>query len=622
MSDNTLWIVKPNGWTRCASDKLLADAIPSWMRIRGGHAQSVHWGGNMQMSSRSSWFARSLAAARVMWLVGCLTPQLLVAQEQQQTTGVRARLYWIGDQIDAGRELAPNQSPNIDRTISSFDVTGKENWFRTDGRHYQRNYVLVLEADVAFEQQEGAVLRLQSEALSMLLIDGEPFAAAEDGDDVEEEFHPHGNVHRLKLIQYVGDDPPAVTLQWSRDEDAPFQRLPSQVLTAPDFYFRPTNGAAKRLVALDDRPGLREKVDGVYPGCDLMTIRPVDVDVPVGGLDVLPDGRLVVATFDARRLRAPAPQEDSDGELWIYSHVDATDRKDVRRERIATGLFEPCGVCTVEDAIYVSQRHEITRFDRDDQGIWQPTTVATGWETNDFHALSFGLVHRPGDGEQRGALFMARGTGLGLMKNPPNHGSVWRVDLDQPAGANVQALTGGHRTPNGIGFGPAGELFVTDNQGEYTPANELNHVVPGSFYGFVHRTSNGGAPTPFQDQPVRQPAVILPQDEIANSPTEPVMIPANWPYAGQLLVGDVKYGGINRISLEKIRGRWQGAAYRFTQGLEGGVNRLVFDRRGNLFVGGIGGDHASTWNWVDPAGEKTYLFFLFRYNTSILCPSH
>jgi hypothetical protein len=176
----------------------------------------------------------------------------------------------------------------------------------------------------------------------------------------------------------------------------------------------------------------------------------------------------------------------------------------------------------------------------------------------------------------------------------------------------VEPITGGHRTPNGLGVGPQGALFVTDNQGEWTPANELNHVQPGRFYGFYHRTGPRGSPSPFQPtepghpDAVTEAAVWLPQDEIANSPSEPIMIPAGWPFAGQMLVGDVKYGGVNRISLEQVGGAWQGAAYRFTQGLEGGVNRLTFSAAGSLFAGCIGGDHASTWNWVDPQGRSTY----------------
>ncbi|CAM5704689.1 hypothetical protein SBADM41S_10853 [Streptomyces badius] len=44
-----------------------------------------------------------------------------------------------------------------------------------------------------------------------------------------------------------------------------------------------------------------------------------------------------------------------------------------------------------------------------------------------------------------------------------------------------------------------------------------------------------------------------------------------------MLFGDVTYGGIQRAYLEKVDGEYQGAVFRFTQGLEAGVEP---DRRG------------------------------------------
>jgi hypothetical protein len=204
-------------------------------------------------------------------------------------------------------------------------------------------------------------------------------------------------------------------------------------------------------------------------------------------------------------------------------------------------LFEPSGLCVANGSIYVSQRSEVTRFDPDGAGGWRPVTVASGWQTNDFHEISAGLLHQPGDRPGHpGCLFMARSPGLGLFQNPPGHGSVWRIDLSRPPGENVEWLTGGHRTPNGIGFGPRHEMFVIDNQGEWTPANELNHVQPGHFYGLYqpHDPPRAHA-SPFQPPNPAAPAagvtpaaVLLPQDEIGNSPTQPLRFPPGSRFAG------------------------------------------------------------------------------------------
>jgi hypothetical protein len=532
------------------------------------------------------------------------------AQLPPREPGVRLRLYDIDAAPGRLVRMAPDQSPNLDLTIGSFRVDGGEPWL---AKHRAR-YVAQFDSQLTVDHEGEHRFELASASPAELRIDGRAALAAtgRTGPRPTVAIRLTAGVHDVEVLQCVGDESPELSLLWAGPKDETLAAIPPAALKAAAFVFRPTQPGVKTLLPEGARPGLGLKVSGVHPALELATLHPADVELPVGGLDCLPDGRLVVAVFDARRLRAPRPQPEPDGELWLLEGVEGPAAA-VTRTRIAQGLYEPAGVAVVGPAIYVSQRSEVTRFDFDSSsGKWRPTTVATGWETNDFHALSFGLAHEPGPAGSPGYLYMARGTGLGLFQNPPNHGSVWRIDLSRPPGANVEPITGGHRTPNGLGVGPQGALFVTDNQGEWTPANELNHVQPGRFYGFYHRTGPRGSPSPFQPtepghpDAVTEAAVWLPQDEIANSPSEPIMIPAGWPFAGQMLVGDVKYGGVNRISLEQVGGAWQGAAYRFTQGLEGGVNRLTFSAAGSLFAGCIGGDHASTWNWVDPQGRSTY----------------
>jgi len=362
-------------------------------------------------------------------------------------------------------------------------------------------------------------------------------------------------------------------------------------------------------------PGHGRKLIGAHPGVEIDSIRPVDLEMPVGGLGVLPDGRLVVATFDAATVMPPDPLPEPNGSLWILDNVELADSSPVSAERVADDLSEPLGVCIVDDTIYVAQRHEVTRFEFDHSSAsWERAVVATGWETRDYHTFSFGLIHEAGQGGHPGYLYMARSTSLGGLENPPGHGSVWRIDLGGEPEDNIEYLTGGHRTPNGIGFGPENAIFVSDNQGEWTPANELNHVQKGHFYSFYQSTD---APdtyaSPFQDPADRLspgqgetlPAVQLPQGEIGNSPTEPILIPEGTPYAGQMLMGDMKYGGIQRLFLERINGTWQGAVFRFTMGLEVGVNRLTWGADGSLYAGGIGATQFG-WSWINPDGNRTF----------------
>lgn len=524
--------------------------------------------------------------------------------------GVRLQIFRMAAPMQRIPQLVPGQTANLDRTIGRLALSGAERFME----EYTGRYLAVLTAQIRVKEGGVFSFRLASHARANLRVAGNDVLAdvrSIHGMTGSTKLEP--GVQSVEVLMAVNDVQPHMHVEWAANgkEYAP---VPEKLLTAESFYFRPTAPGVKKIKIEDDRPGLRQKVLGVYPGLDITTIHPPGVEVPVGGLATLSDGTLVVARFDARTLRAPSPGPEPNGELWLY-HGAGGDPEKIRAEKIAEGLFEPAGLCTVGDVIYVSQRAEVTRFDRDAQtGMWQPTTVASGWRTNDFHGITFGLAYEEGEGEHPGTLYAAKGTGLGLFKNPPMHGSVWRIDLSLPLGQNVETISGGHRTPNGLGWGPEGTLLVTDNQGEYTPANELNVIHDGAFYGFYQTSGAQSTPSPFQPGPTRrsnqkavtEAAVWLPQNEISNSPAEPLMIPQAWPFAGQVIVCDVRYGGINRIFMEKVGDTWQGAVFRFTQGCEGGLNRMAFGPDGALYVGAIGGDHASTWAWVDPQGRRTY----------------
>ena len=84
-----------------------------------------------------------------------------------------------------------------------------------------------------------------------------------------------------------------------------------------------------------------------------------------------------------------------------------------------------------------------------------------------------------------------------------------------------------------------------------------------------------------------KPVLWMPQNEIANSPSTPVVVEGG-PYAGQMFIGDVTYGGLQRADLEKVDGRYQGALFRMTQGLEAGVSRVLKGADGSLIIGGLG----------------------------------
>ncbi len=321
----------------------------------------------------------------------------------------------------------------------------------------------------------------------------------------------------------------------------------------------------------------------MHPSFDLERIRPPAFQPRVGGLEVLPDGRVLVATWDA------------DGAVYRLDRSGHV-------ERIAAGLLEPLGLTVVDGTIYVLQKHELTRLvDADGDGVIDRyETVSEPWPCSaNFHEFSFGLVHR-------GGFFYANlGTavlpgGASAPEQTRGRGSVVRISERD---GSVEVVASGLREPNGIGVGAGGRLFVTDNQGDWLPASKLLLVEPGAFFG-SHAVGFAGT----ERLPVTGPVVWLPHAEVGNSPSQPIGIEVG-PWRGQLLHGDVHYGGLQRVFVEEVGGQLQGAVFRFSQGFEAGVNRLAWGPDGKLYLGEIGGPG----DWGQP-GKLWYGLERLAYN--------
>lgn len=354
-----------------------------------------------------------------------------------------------------------------------------------------------------------------------------------------------------------------------------------QTMLSYVFTLKPKEEANYQLVAEEETektpevlPGFGTALEGVHPSYDLSTLHSSSFRPRVGGLAFLPDGRLLVTTWDKM------------GGVYLLGGVETGDTSKITVKRIASGLAEPLGIEVVDGEIYVLQKQELTHLiDRDgDEVIDEYRTVCNSWEvSNDFHEFAFGLVYQ--DGYFYVTLSMAMRL-IGDEQQKFDRGRTLRVS---PNGS-YEWINYGLRTPNGIGVGPDEELFVIDNQGQWLPANKLLHVKAGEYHGMAWGILDSMA----EPAAVAEPAVYLPENEIGNSPSEPLLL-QDGPYRGQLLHGDVTHGGIKRDFLEKVNGEYQGAVFRFTQGLAAGVNRLVWGPDGALYVGEVG--MSGGWSW-------------------------
>ena len=63
--------------------------------------------------------------------------------------------------------------------------------------------------------------------------------------------------------------------------------------------------------------------------------------------------------------------------------------------------------------------------------------------------------------------------------SPPWRGWIVRIGPD----GSFEPYAHGFRQANGMGLSPTGELFVTDNQGDWEPVGPVYQVKKGRFHG-------------------------------------------------------------------------------------------------------------------------------------------
>ncbi len=524
--------------------------------------------------------------------------------------GVTLRVYRVHEQLHAVPRLVADQTPNFDELRPTIDFRSA-----ADFGDVPPPLVSIVTAWLVIEQPGEHLFRLTSDDGSKLWLnaqlvidnDGRHSATSVESKPV----HLDLGLHPLRIEHFDHIGQKRLTLEWRTPGDTDFAIVPSRFLRAERDLTRVTSPGFKRI---DDgrRPGDGKPLIDVHPGWRVSAIRPEGFEPMIGAMAFATDGRLIVGTFnpiqrDDRSL--PDIESKPPDKLYALSNVSSGDPAQITVTVCADGLYEPSGLCAVGDDLYVSHRREITRLrDRDGDGFFEEhETVASGWEAWNYHQFTFGLVHR--NGKLYAALSTAmappawEGMGTNAAPNGPMRGCIIEVDLES---RSAHVIAGGLRAPNGIGLGPEESLFYLDNQGAWMPASQLAEVIEGRFYGHHNRTNfvpnlaerypDGGAASAYSDR-LRTPAsILLPHNEVSNSPTQPVLI-SDGPFAGQIYVGELTAGGIRRVFLERVNGQWQGAAFHFTQGLESGVNRLIWAPApdGALYAGGIGA--GGDWNW-------------------------
>ncbi|GIJ55425.1 discoidin domain-containing protein [Virgisporangium aurantiacum] len=516
------------------------------------------------------WYRRALAAAAFLLAVTAQAPPALAAAPPPQEPGLTLRVFDVQTSLTKLCTLKPGQTPNIDRLVPLADVT---DFGIAD------NFVSQLLGNINIATAGTHTFRLLSDDGSRLIIDG---ATVIDHDGLHGVTAKDGAValttgyHSLRIDHFDATVDQQVTLQWQPPGASGFVTVPNSVLSTDAGVVRVTAPGRKECEASGDSPGDGLPLTSVHPGYTLTNLRPSGFEPQVTGMDFFADGRLAITTWGGT--------DNLLGEVWILGNVTgATSPAQVTRTRFASGLKEPMGIKIVDGIIYVSEKQRLTELtDTNGDGVADVYRQVATWPFGgNFHEFAFGLLYQSGFFYLNLSVSINYGGATTDPQPAPNRGTTIRVNRSTGA---VEYMAGGLRTPHGIGFGPEGGIFVTDNQGGWLPSSKLLHIKQNRF--FNHYMNPAG---PFDNQPVTKPVLWMPQNEIANSPSTPLWV-QNGPYAGQMLISDVTYGGIQRGYLEKVNGEYQGALFRLTQGLEAGVTELMQGPDGAIYAGGLGAD--------------------------------
>jgi hypothetical protein len=532
---------------------------------------------NPAQRTRWRWAAGSLIAS--LLTLGFVTPTPASAAIPPQEPGITLRVYDLQAGLSRLCTLKAGQTPNVDKLMPTINWTtpadfGLSEYFLSE---VTGNINVPAAGTYNFRLITDDGSRLRIDDTVVINHDGLHGPTPKDGS-----IQLSQGYHALRIDHFENQADQQITLQWQPPGAAGFGLVPNSVLSTDSGVVRVTAPGRKECEGGTDAPGDGLPLTGVHPGYTLTNLRPNGFEPQVTGIDWLPDGRAAIATWGG--------SNNELGEVYLLSNVTgSTGPAQVRAQRIAQGLKEPMGIKYVDGKLYVSEKDGLTELN-DTNGDWVADslrTVATWPFGGNFHEFAFGLLYQDGFFYLNLSVSINYG---GATTNPqpaPNRGTTIKVNRNT---GQVSYVAGGLRTPHGIGWGPEGGIFVTDNQGDWLPSSKLLHIKQDRF--FNHRMNPAG---PFDSRPVTQPVLWLPQNEIANSPSNPVQLTAG-PFAGQMVFGDVTYGGLQRAYLEEVNGEYQGAVFRMTQGLESGVNRISVGPDGAIYTGGIHGGG----NWGQP----------------------
>ncbi len=321
---------------------------------------------------------------------------------------------------------------------------------------------------------------------------------------------------------------------------------------------------------------------------------PEGIVLEVGGLAFDNSGKLGVTS---RR-----------GELWVISDPSSTSPK---FERFAQGLHEPLGLAFRNGSYYLAQRGELTKItDTDNDGRGDRFDNIYTWDlAGNYHEYAYGPKFLPNGNMLINLNLGWVGRGASLSK-----WSGWMLEISESG--EMTPVATGMRSPAGLGFNANGDIFYTENQGDWVGSGRMTHIERGDFVGHPEGLKWSGEPgsplslgmedvvieeeTTLYDYAqstteLKSPSIWFPHTLMGISTSDIAVIPGNWgPFTGQLLVGDQGHSKIMRVVQEKVNGVYQGICIPFKEGFSSGLLRMEWGDNETLYVGMTNRGWAST----------------------------
>ncbi len=364
---------------------------------------------------------------------------------------------------------------------------------------------------------------------------------------------------------------------------------------APDFKKLTSGGPGIWQEIITTTGVVSDKKDSAYL-TDIVTLpdnNPWGANLRFGGFDFIDEDSAALSSWN--------------GDVWIVKGLKG-DWKELKWQRIASGLFEPLGLKVVKGEIYVNGRDQITKLidlNKDGEIDHFKTFNRDVYITQNFHEFAFDLQT-----DKEGNFYFSkggpvRGGGRNFEQILPHHGIVAKIS---PDGKKFEVVATGLRAPGGLGVGPDGQITTGENEGTWQPCCKINFLNAKDAPAFF-----GTEPTrhSLTDKPYTEPLVYLPMD-VDNSGGSQVWVPDSAKIG--LKPGELVHLSYGKSSMYRVlpvlqNGKMQGGVVKIPATLQSSAMRARFHQDGSMYVLGFRG-------WQTNASSNC-AFQRIRYNPEV-----